>query len=181
MAIESNNPTSKENTPTSNSSGGGPDGNNGNSSEKTRRRRNNPRRDGKGSNTQTNKSTSKTVDQTNAKSATSKTRGEKSRQALTASSSVASTDTNYDPIEARDSTAELEAANAEGGIKSLGDQRIAKHNRSCVDLDQQFPGLGLRDRDMGNVEQGRVSEFADERRPHLRRLVRGHRSLLHKW
>ncbi len=124
MAIESNNPTSKENTPTSNSSGGGPDGNNGNPSEKTRRRRNNPRRDGKGSNTQTNKSTSKTVDQTNAKSATSKTRGEKSRQALTASSSVASTDTNYDPIEARDSTAELEAANAEGGIKSLGDQRI---------------------------------------------------------
>lgn len=124
MAIESNNPTSKENTPTSNSSGGGPDGNNGNPSEKTRRRRNNPRRDGKGSNTQTNKSTSKTVDQTNAKSATSKTRGEKSRQALTASSSVASTDTNYQPIEARDSTAELEAANAEGGIKSLGDQRI---------------------------------------------------------
>ncbi|WP_228730533.1 protein translocase subunit SecF [Psychrobacter sp. TAE2020] len=120
MAIESNNPTNKENTPTSNSSGGGPDSNNSNPSDKTRRRRNNPRRDGKGSNTQTNKSTIKAEVETNTKSANSKTRGEKSRQALTAPSSVA----NYEPIDGRDSTAELEAANAEGGIKALGDQRI---------------------------------------------------------
>ena len=120
MAIENNNPTNKENTPTANGSGSGSNSTSSNADEKARRRRNKPRRDGKGSNNQTNKS----AIPSEPKSTGSKTRGEKSKQALAVKSSVATTDSSYQPIDGLDSAAELEAAKAEGGIKAIGDQRI---------------------------------------------------------
>ncbi len=128
MAIEDNNPTNKGNTPTSNRSGGGSGGNNNpneQNNDKANRRRNKPRRDGKGSNTQTNKSTIKAEPSTKSKSGKTKPqRGGKSAQALAVKSPVANTDPNYEPIDSMDSAAESEAAKAEGGIKAIGNQRI---------------------------------------------------------
>ena len=106
MAIDQNNPNNKDNLPTSNSSGNqsGNSGSNTNSQGNKRRRRNKPRRDGKGSNTQTN-SLNKT------------TKGSKGSQALATANAV-------DPSHFEADAADDAAAAAEGGIKAIGDQRI---------------------------------------------------------
>lgn len=106
MAIDNNNPLEQENNPDRN-------GSNGEVNTASTRRRKKPRRDGKGSNTQTN----------NVKSAGSKTRrGGKGNQALTAQ---ASDNTAADAANlALGDAAEDAAAYAEGGIKAIGDQRI---------------------------------------------------------
>ncbi len=118
MAIEQKGPTNKDNTPTSNSSGGSSGGgsNSGNEAaqEKARRRRNKPRRDGKGSNTQTNKSSVK------ADTTKSKKRGEKTSHSLAVQPPAAT----HEPIDSMDSMEESAAAQAEGGIKAIGNQRI---------------------------------------------------------
>ena len=118
MAIEQKGPTNKDNTPTSNSSGGSSGGgsNSGNEAaqEKARRRRNKPRRDGKGSNTQTNKSSVK------ADTTKGKKRGEKTAHSLAVQPPVAT----HEPIDSMDSMEESAAAQAEGGIKAIGNQRI---------------------------------------------------------
>ncbi|WP_201553891.1 protein translocase subunit SecF [Psychrobacter sp. 72-O-c] len=109
MAIEKNNPTKKPNTPTSNSSGGGSD-------DDKRRRRNKPRRDGKGSNNQTNKSTA---------SKSSKGKGRRAgqnSQALATQGPNSTTD--IDPNISADDAADDAAAKAEGGIKAIGNQRL---------------------------------------------------------
>lgn len=118
MAIEQNNPPRKENTPASNTSGGGSDGNPNNPNDKTRRHRNKPRRDGKGSNNQTNTSGS-----------SSSRKGKKSRDG--SSSQALATQTNgpdasfdIDNQNTLDSAADDAAAQAEGGIKAIGNQRI---------------------------------------------------------
>lgn len=113
MAIEQKGPTDKENAPTSNSSGGS--NNNGRevAEERARRRRNKPRRDGKGSNTQTNKSETKTG------TSKAKNRGEKTANVLSVPSPVQP----HEPID-MDSDAESAAAKAEGGIKAISNQRI---------------------------------------------------------
>ena len=115
MAIEQKGPTNKDNTPTSNSSGGG-SSNSGNESaqEKAQRRRNKPRRDGKGSNTQTNKYGVKTDTPKSKKS------GEKTAHSLAAQPPIAA----HEPIDSMDSVEESAAAKAEGGIKAVSNQRI---------------------------------------------------------
>ena len=122
MAIEQKGPTNRENTPTSNSSGDGSGNGSGNTSNETaqeqaRRRRNKPRRDGKGSNTQTNTSGAKTG------ATKSKKRGEKTANALAVQPPIEMNDP-IDSIDSMDSDAESAAAKAEGGIKSIGNQRI---------------------------------------------------------
>ncbi|WP_367106047.1 protein translocase subunit SecF [uncultured Psychrobacter sp.] len=112
-----NTPPEHNNTPTSSSSGDGtsnnPDSNN------RRRSRNKPRRDGKGSNTQTNKSGPSKTSKGNSR------RGGKGSQALTTQDTIIGQDTSagINPNESVDSAAD-DAALAEGGIKAIGDQRI---------------------------------------------------------
>ena len=116
MAIEQNNPPGNQNTPTPSSSGGGTNGDSNNPNDKTRRRRNKPRRDGKGSNTVTNKST--------AQNQSSK--GKTSRAGKSKKGSRALATQTLNPIiddETLDS-ADDAAAQAEGGIKAIGNQRI---------------------------------------------------------
>ncbi len=117
MAIEQNNPNNKEHQPTSNNSGNG-DSNNG-QNDNNRRRRNKPRRDGKGSNTQTNNSTKTTKN--------GKRSGNKDAKALATqnvdSEALAAT-TTIDPSHFEGDAADDAAAQAEGGIKAIGDQRI---------------------------------------------------------
>ena len=111
MAIEQNIPPENQNTPTSSSSGGGSDGNPNNPNDKSRRRRNKPRRDGKGSN---NKGTTLSTNKSE------KRRTGKDSQAL------ATQDMNADINlqDTLDNAADAAAAHAEGGIKSIGTQRI---------------------------------------------------------
>ncbi|WP_367103400.1 protein translocase subunit SecF [uncultured Psychrobacter sp.] len=112
-----NTPPEHNNTSTSSSSGDGtsnnPDSNN------RRRSRNKPRRDGKGSNTQTNKSGPSKTSKGNSR------RGGKGSQALTTQDTIIGQDTSagINPNESVDSAAD-DAALAEGGIKAIGDQRI---------------------------------------------------------
>ena len=106
MAIDNNNPLEQQNNPE-------PNGSNG---EANTRRRKKPRRDGKGSNTQTNHTTAKTSG--------SKTRrggkgADKGSQAL----ATQATDPNLALGDLGDA-ADDAAAYAEGGIKAIGDQRI---------------------------------------------------------
>ncbi|WP_413519702.1 protein translocase subunit SecF [Psychrobacter glacincola] len=106
MAIDNNNPLEQQNNPE-------PNGSNG---EANTRRRKKPRRDGKGSNTQTNHTTTKTSG--------SKTRrggkgADKGNQAL----ATQATDPNLALGDLGDA-ADDAAAYAEGGIKAIGDQRI---------------------------------------------------------
>ncbi|WP_440464185.1 protein translocase subunit SecF [Psychrobacter sp. ASPA161_6] len=106
MAIDKNNPLEQQNNPDRN-------GSNGDSNSNSTRRRNKPRRDGKGSNTKTNNPTT-------AKSDKSKTRrGGQSAQALTTQTS-----TPVDQTQLMSDAAEDAAAQAEGGIKAVGNQRI---------------------------------------------------------
>lgn len=118
MAIEQKNPNNQENLLTSNSSGngsGGPD-NNINENTNNRRRRNKPRRDGKGSNIQ--------VNQTQKTSTSNERRSGRKSKALTEqnmeASSLALTGANDLSTDAADDA----AAQAEGGVKAIGDQRI---------------------------------------------------------
>ena len=103
MAIDNNNPLEKQNNPEPN----------GSNSEASGRGRKKPRRDGKGSNTQTNNATTK-------KSA-SKT--QRSGKGANKDSQVLAT-TAIDPSLALGDAADDAAAYAEGGIKAVGDQRI---------------------------------------------------------
>ncbi|MDN5801611.1 MAG: protein translocase subunit SecF [Psychrobacter sp.] len=118
MAIDKNNPLEQQNTPDRNGSGGSnSDANNANT-----RRRKKPRRDGKGSNTQTNNPTT-------AKSSRSKSRrggkgsgkaADQKHQALATQNPNTATDPNLETGDAADDA----AAMAEGGIKAIGNQRI---------------------------------------------------------
>jgi preprotein translocase subunit SecF len=106
MAIDKNNPLEQQNNPDRN-------GSNGDSNSNSTRRRNKPRRDGKGSNTKTNNPTT-------AKSDKSKTRrGGQNAQELTTQTS-----TPVDQTQLMSDAAEDAAAQAEGGIKAVGNQRI---------------------------------------------------------
>ena len=110
MAIEQNNPPRTENTPASNSSGGGSDGN---PNDKDRRRRNKPRRDGKGSNTQKKGATNPSLRK-------GKQRGEQGGQQPATPAPITAIDYSNEPIDSADDA----VANAEGGIKAVGDMRI---------------------------------------------------------
>ena len=109
MTIDKNNPLEQQNNPDRNGSGGSNSDANSNST----RRRNKPRRDGKGSN---NKAYNPTT------STSSKTRRggkgqNKDSQALATTAAI-------DPNLASNDAAEDAAAQAEGGIKAVGNQRI---------------------------------------------------------
>ena len=109
MAIDNNNPLEQQNNPEPN----------GSNSEASTRRRKKPRRDGKGSNSQTNHATAKT---SGSKARRSGKSADKGSQALTTQTSDA-TDTNLVSADLGDA-ADDAAAYAEGGIKAIGDQRI---------------------------------------------------------
>ena len=109
MAIDNNNPLEQQNNPEPN----------GSNSEASTRRRKKPRRDGKGSNSQTNHTTTKT---SGSKARRSGKSADKGSQALTTQTSDA-TDTNLVSADLGDA-ADDAAAYAEGGIKAIGDQRI---------------------------------------------------------
>ncbi len=121
MAIDKNNAPKNNNTPTPSNSGSGagdhPNGNTLSDSNK-RRNRNKPRRDGRGSNTQTNSSTPSKSSKNKAR------RGGKSSQALATQAPNAAT--NIDPNMSMDNAnaADDAAAQAEGGIKAISNQRI---------------------------------------------------------
>ena len=103
MAIDNNNPLDQQNNPEPN----------GSNSDASTRRRKKPRRDGQGSNTQTNHATGKTSDGKTRRSGKS---ADKGSQALAS--------TAIDPNLAVGDAAEDAAAYAEGGIKAIGNQRI---------------------------------------------------------
>ena len=103
MAIDNNNPLEQQNNPEPN----------GSNSEASGRGRKKPRRDGKGSNTQTNNAT--------AKKSASKT--QRTGKGANKDSQVLAT-TTLDPSLALGDAADDAAAYAEGGIKAIGDQRI---------------------------------------------------------
>ena len=109
MAIDNNNPLEQQNNPEPN----------GSNSEASTRRRKKPRRDGKGSNSQTNHATAKT---SGGKARRSGKSADKGSQALTTQTSDA-TDTHLVSADLGDA-ADDAAAYAEGGIKAIGDQRI---------------------------------------------------------
>ena len=113
MAIEQNIPPENQNMPTPSSSGGGSDGNSNNPNDK-RRRRNKPRRDGKSNN---NKGTSPANAGT---SPSEKRRNGQSNQAP----AVNAGHIDSTPQDIQEDAADAAAAYAEGGIKSIGDQRI---------------------------------------------------------
>lgn len=103
MAIDNNNPLEQQNNPEPN----------GATNEASTRRRKKPRRDGKGSNTQTNNATAK-------KSASKAQRSGKSADKNSQLLATAAIDPNLALGDAADDA----AAYAEGGIKAVGDQRI---------------------------------------------------------
>ena len=103
MAIDKNNPLEQQNNPEPN----------GSNSEASARGRKKPRRDGKGSNTQTNNATAKKIA---SKTRSSAKGADKGSQALAT--------TAIDPNLAVGDAADDAAAYAEGGIKAIGDQRI---------------------------------------------------------
>ena len=103
MAIDNNNPLEQQNNPEPN----------GSNSTATGRGRKKPRRDGKGSNTQTNNATAK-------KSASKKQRSGEHASKDSHVLATAAIDPNLDLGDAADDA----AAYAEGGIKAVSDQRI---------------------------------------------------------
>ena len=107
MAIDNNNPLEQQNNPE-------PNGSNG---EASTRRRKKPRRDGKGSNTQSNK-TSKTSLSKNKTRRAGKDAGKDSHALATQAM-----DPNLNNLDIGDAE-DNAAAEAEGGIKAIGDQRI---------------------------------------------------------
>ena len=117
MAIDNNNPLEQQNNPDRNGSGGS----NGDANNASTRRRKKPRRDGKGNNN------TQTGNNTTAKSGKSNTRrggkaADKNGQALT--TQTADTTTDIDSNLELGDAAENAAAQAEGGIKAIGNQRI---------------------------------------------------------
>lgn len=106
MTIDKNNPLEQQNNPDR-------DGSNGSNVDASTRRRKKPRRNGKGSNTQTNNFT---AESTTSKSRRSGKGSEKDSKAL----ATQVTDPNLPSSDAADDA----AAAAEGGIKAVGDQRI---------------------------------------------------------
>ena len=106
MAIDKNNPLEQQNNPDRN-------GSNGDSNSNSTRRRNKPRRDGKGSNTKTNNPTTAKSDKSNTR------RGGQNAQELTTQTS-----TPVDQTQLMSDAADDAAAQAEGGIKAVGNQRI---------------------------------------------------------
>ena len=111
MAIDKNNPLEQQKNPEPN----------GSNSDASTYRRKKPRRDGKGSNTQTNNSSTKTKSGSNKSRRSGKADG-KDSQALT--TQALNTNTAIDPNLAMGDAAEDAAAYAEGGIKAIGNQRI---------------------------------------------------------
>ena len=107
MAIDNNNPLEQQNNPEPN----------GSNSEASTRRRKKPRRDGKGSNTQSNK-TSKTSLSKNKTRRDGKDAGKDSHALATQAM-----DPNLNNLDIGDAE-DNAAAEAEGGIKAIGDQRI---------------------------------------------------------
>ena len=107
MAIDNNNPLEQQNNPEPN----------GSNSEASTRRRKKPRRDGKGSNTQSNK-TSKTSLSKNKTRRAGKDAGKDSHALATQAM-----DPNLNNLDIGDAE-DNAAAEAEGGIKAIGDQRI---------------------------------------------------------
>lgn len=107
MAIDNNNPLEQQNNPEPNGS---------NSAASTRRRKK-PRRDGKGSNTQSNK-TSKTSLSKNKTRRDGKDASQDSHALATQAM-----DPNLNNLDIGDAE-DNAAAEAEGGIKAIGDQRI---------------------------------------------------------
>ena len=107
MAIDNNNPLEQQNNPE-------PNGSNG---EASTRRRKKPRRDGKGSNTQSNK-TSKTSLSKNKTRRAGKDAGKDSHALATQAM-----DPNLNNLDIGDAE-DNAAAEAEGGIKAIGEQRI---------------------------------------------------------
>ena len=105
MAIDKNNSPENSNTPTSSSLGAG-----SNANTRDQRRRNKPRRDGKGSNNQTKKTTP------------SSSRKAQDSQDLAIRSDTHDTDLNH--LNDMDSAEENAAALSEGGIKAISNQRI---------------------------------------------------------
>ena len=106
MTIDKNNPLEQQNNPDR-------DGSNGSNVDASTRRRKKPRRNGKGSNTQTNNFT---AESTTSKSRRSGKGSEKDSKAL----ATQVIDPNLPSSDAADDA----AAAAEGGIKAVGDQRI---------------------------------------------------------
>ena len=107
MAIDNNNPLEQQNNPEPN----------GSNSEASTRRRKKPRRDGKGSNTQSNK-TSKTSLSKNKTRRDGKDASQDSHAVATQAM-----DPNLNNLDIGDAE-DNAAAEAEGGIKAIGDQRI---------------------------------------------------------
>ena len=107
MAIDNNNPLEQQNNPEPN----------GSNSEASTRRRKKPRRDGKGSNTQSNK-TSKTSLSKNKTRRAGKDASQDSHALATQAM-----DPNLNNLDIGDAE-DNAAAEAEGGIKAIGDQRI---------------------------------------------------------
>lgn len=116
MAIDKNNPLEQQNTPDRNGSGG----TNGDAANASSRRRKKPRRDGKGSNTQTNNA-APTVSSNNKTRRGGKSSEQDSQALATQTRDTASA---IDPDVALGDAADDAAAQAEGGIKAIGDQRI---------------------------------------------------------
>jgi len=112
MAIDKNNPLEQQNNPDRNGSGGS----NSDANSANTRRRKKPRRDGKGSNTKTNNPTT-------AASSKSKTRRSGKKGTDKDSQALANTQATVSNLETNDAEDDA-AAQAEGGIKAIGNQRI---------------------------------------------------------
>ena len=107
MAIDNNNPLEQQNSPEPN----------GSNSEASTRRRKKPRRDGKGSNTQSNKTSKTSLSKNKTR------RGDKDASQDSHALATQAMDPNLNNLDIGDAE-DNAAAEAEGGIKAIGDQRI---------------------------------------------------------
>ncbi|MDX1788270.1 MAG: protein translocase subunit SecF, partial [Psychrobacter sp.] len=107
MAIDNNNPLEQQNNPEPN----------GSNSEASTRRRKKPRRDGKGSNTQSNKTSKTSLSKNKTR------RGGKDASQDSHALDTQAMDPNLNNLDIGDAE-DNAAAEAEGGIKAIGDQRI---------------------------------------------------------
>ena len=107
MAIDNNNPLEQQNNPEPN----------GSNSEASTRRRKKPRRDGKGSNTQSNKTSKTSLSKNKTR------RGGKDASQDSHALATQAMDPNLNNLDIGDAE-DNAAAEAEGGIKAIGDQRI---------------------------------------------------------
>lgn len=107
MAIDNNNPLEQQNNPEPN----------GSNSEASTRRRKKPRRDGKGSNTQSNKTSKTSLSKNKTR------RGDKDASQDSHALATQVMDPNLNNLDIGDAE-DNAAAEAEGGIKAIGDQRI---------------------------------------------------------